>query len=241
VNDRPLSDAVTVLVVDDEPNILDLLSAVLRLQGYEVHTAENGMAAISAAATHPPDIVILDVMLPDFDGFAVVRRLRDSDPEVPILFLTARDSVDDRITGLTVGADDYVCKPFSLEEVVLRVQAILRRTNPPEFTDRSQRLRYADLELDADAHTVHRGGRPVPLSATEFQLLHYLMVNSETVVSKQQILDRVWGHDSDRSTRVVETFISQLRRKVDDRQPPLIHTFRGVGYTLRLTRSSSAS
>jgi two-component system OmpR family response regulator len=241
VNDRPLSDAVTVLVVDDEPNILDLLSAVLRLQGYEVHTAENGMAAISAAATHPPDIVILDVMLPDFDGFAVVRRLRDSDPEVPILFLTARDSVDDRITGLTVGADDYVCKPFSLEEVVLRVQAILRRTNPPEFTDRSQRLRYADLELDADAHTVHRGGRPVPLSATEFQLLHYLMVNSETVVSKQQILDRVWGHDSDRSTRVVETFISQLRRKIDDRQPPLIHTFRGVGYTLRLTRSSSAS
>ncbi|WP_433726394.1 response regulator transcription factor [Nocardia sp. CA-129566] len=230
--DRDASPAASVLVVDDEPNILDLLSAALRMSGFDVHTAASGLEALAAAAQRPPDIVVLDVMLPDLDGYAVARRLRESGNQVPVLFLTSRDAVEDRIAGLTAGGDDYVSKPFSLEEVVLRLRAILRRTQGEESDGRV--LRYADLELDVDAHTAHRAGEEIWLSATEFSLLRYLVVNAEKVVSKQQIIDRVWSADSGRDSRVVETFISQLRRKVDARNPPLIHTIRGVGYTVRL-------
>lgn len=231
VPDRDASPAASVLVVDDEPNILDLLSAALRMSGFDVHTAASGLEALAAAVQRPPDIVVLDVMLPDLDGYAVARRLRESGNQVPVLFLTSRDAVEDRIAGLAAGGDDYVSKPFSLEEVVLRLRAILRRTQGAESDDRV--LRYADLELDVDAHTAHRAGEEICLSATEFSLLQYLVVNAEKVVSKQQIIDRVWSAATGRDARVVETFISQLRRKVDARNPPLIHTIRGVGYTIR--------
>ncbi|MEV6336476.1 response regulator transcription factor [Nocardia vinacea] len=231
--DRDTSPAATVLVVDDEPNILDLLSAALRMSGFDVHTAASGYAALAVAAAHPPDIVVLDVMLPDLDGYAVARRLRESDSQVPVLFLTSRDAVEDRIAGLAAGGDDYVTKPFSIEEVLLRLRAILRRTLGPESGD-DRVLEYADLKLDVDAHAAYRAGTEIWLSATEFSLLQYLVVNAEKVVSKQQIIDRVWSAETGRDGRVVETFISQLRRKVDARNPPLIHTIRGVGYTLRL-------
>ncbi|WP_433762435.1 response regulator transcription factor [Nocardia sp. CA-135398] len=227
-----MSPAATVLVVDDEPNIVDLLSAALRMSGFDVHTAASGYAALAEAAAHRPDIVVLDVMLPDLDGYAVARRLREVDSQVPVLFLTSRDAVEDRIAGLAAGGDDYVTKPFSIEEVLLRLRAILRRTLGPESGD-DRVLRYADLELDVDAHTAYRAGDEIWLSATEFSLLRYLVVNAEKVVSKQQIIDRVWSTETGRDGRVVETFISQLRRKVDARNPPLIHTIRGVGYTLR--------
>ncbi|WP_062992106.1 response regulator transcription factor [Nocardia anaemiae] len=230
--DRDTSPAATVLVVDDEPNILDLLSAALRMSGFDVRTAASGYAALAEAAAHRPDIVVLDVMLPDLDGYAVARRLREVDSQVPVLFLTSRDAVEDRIAGLAAGGDDYVTKPFSIEEVLLRLRAILRRTLGPESGD-DRVLRYADLELDVDAHTAYRAGDEIWLSATEFSLLRFLVVNAEKVVSKQQIVDRVWSTETGRDGRVVETFISQLRRKVDARNPPLIHTIRGVGYTLR--------
>lgn len=220
-----------MLVVDDEPNILDLLSAALRMSGFDVRTAASGLAALAEASAQSPDIVVLDVMLPDLDGYAVARRLRESGNQVPVLFLTSRDAVEDRIAGLAAGGDDYVSKPFSLEEVVLRLRAILRRT---QGTDEDRVLRYADLELDVDAHTARRAGEEIWLSATEFSLLHYLLVNADKVVSKQQIVDRVWHAETGRDGRVVETFISQLRRKVDARNPALIHTIRGVGYALRL-------
>ncbi|MFQ6397530.1 response regulator transcription factor [Nocardia sp. KC 131] len=230
--DSDTSPVATVLVVDDEPNILDLLSAALRMSGFEVHAARSGLVALSLAAAHPPDIVVLDVMLPDLDGYAVARRLRESGNQVPVLFLTSRDAVEDRIAGLVAGGDDYVSKPFSLEEIVLRLRAILRRTKGDEAGDDSV-LGYADLELDVDAHTATRAGEEIWLSATEFSLLRYLLLNAEKVVSKQQIVDRVWSAEAGRDGRVVETFISQLRRKIDARNPPLIHTIRGVGYTLR--------
>lgn len=232
MTDRIAADAATVLVVDDEPNILDLLCSALRLSGFDVTGADSGRAALEAATRRPPDVIVLDVMLPDLDGFTVARRLRAQGSEVPVLFLTARDAVEDRIAGLSAGGDDYVSKPFSLEEVVLRLQAILRRTKPAE-DDGPQRLRFADLELDAATHTVYRSGAQIWLSATEFKLLHYLMVNAGKVVSKRQILDRVWQAEEGRADRVVETFVSQLRRKVDTGRAPLIHTVRGVGYTLR--------
>ncbi|GAA4544496.1 response regulator transcription factor [Amycolatopsis samaneae] len=225
----------TVLVVDDEPNILELLSAALRLSGFEVHSADTGTEALAIAARAAPDIVVLDVMLPDYDGFTVATMLRSAGNQVPVLFLTARDAVEDRIAGLVAGGDDYVSKPFSLDEVVLRLRAILRRTRSGEGAEEpAGRLRYADLELDEDAHEVHRGGRPVRLSPTEFNLLRYLLLNAEKVVSKGQILDRVWDAEFDRDSRIVESYISYLRRKIDARDPPLIHTIRGVGYTLRL-------
>jgi two-component system, OmpR family, response regulator len=228
--------AARVLIVDDEPSILDLLAAVFRTGGYGVHTAGSGREALATAAANRPDIVVLDVMLPDLDGYTVAKRLRDAGNQVPVLFLTARDGVADRIAGLMAGGDDYVCKPFSLEEVLLRVQAILRRTQPSSLD--GGRLRYAELELDVDAHRAWRGADEILLSATEFSLLHYLMLNAERVVSKHQIIARIWGAE-DRESRVVETFISQLRRKVDARKPSLIHTIRGVGYTLRQTGKAS--
>ncbi|WP_243727422.1 response regulator transcription factor [Actinocrispum wychmicini] len=227
----------TVLVVDDEPNILELLSAALRLSGFVVHAADCGAEALAAARRVRPDIVILDVMLPDCDGFSLARSLRATHELLPVLFLTARDAVEDRIAGLTAGGDDYVTKPFSLEEVVLRLRAILRRTNGASETPRDDgTFRYADLVLDEDAHEVYRGGRLVQLSPTEFNLLRYLMVNAERVVSKPQILDRVWNYDFGGDGRIVESYISYLRRKIDSVEPALIHTIRGVGYSLRLPR-----
>ncbi|GAB2953799.1 response regulator transcription factor [Micromonospora polyrhachis] len=229
--------ATRVLVVDDEPNICALLSATLRLIDFDVRVASGGYAALAAAAEFEPDLVVLDVMMPDLDGFEVARRLR-AEParqSVPVLFLTARDAVEDRISGLTVGADDYVTKPFSLEEVVLRIRAILRRSR---VEPASAVLSYADLELDEDAHEVRRGGRLVDLSPTEFNLLRYLLVNAGRVVSKAQILDRVWSYDFGGDGRIVESYVYYLRKKIDRWDPPLIHTVRGFGYALRLPRTA---
>ncbi len=226
-----------VLVVDDEASIRALLAATLRLTGFEVRVAEGGREALAAVAEYDPDLVILDVMMPDIDGFEVAQRLRSAGRPVPVLFLTARDSVEDRISGLTVGGDDYVAKPFSLEEVVLRIRAILRRSrgeNPP--VDGGV-LRFADLEMDEDAHEVRRAGKRIDLSPTEFNLLRYLLTNAGKVVSKAQILDRVWSYDFGGDGRIVESYVYYLRRKIDKWDPPLIHTVRGVGYALRLPRT----
>nr|BFE64174.1 response regulator transcription factor [Dactylosporangium thailandense] len=227
-----------VLVVDDEASIRALLSATLRLTGFEVRVATGGNEALATAAEYCPDLVVLDVMMPDLDGFEVAQRLRTSGRPVPVLFLTARDSVEDRISGLTVGADDYVAKPFSLEEVVLRIRAILRRSlgEQQQLVDGGV-LRYADLEMDEDAHEVRRGGIRVDLSPTEFNLLRYLLTNAGRVVSKAQILDRVWNYDFGGDGRIVESYVYYLRRKIDKWDPPLIHTVRGVGYALRLPRT----
>ncbi|MCP2168372.1 response regulator transcription factor [Goodfellowiella coeruleoviolacea] len=231
----------TVLVVDDEPNILELLSAALRLSGFDVRAAATGAEALALARADRPDIVVLDVMLPDYDGFELARVLRASHGLVPVLFLTARDAVEDRIAGLTAGGDDYVTKPFSLEELVLRLRAILRRSQPVLGGQAEDSvLRYADLELDEDAHEVRRAGRAVRLSPTEFNLLRYLLINAEKVVSKPQILDRVWNYDFGGDSRIVESYISYLRRKIDCVAPPLIHTVRGVGYSLRMPRDGAA-
>ena len=234
VGDNP----ARVLVVDDEASIRALLSATLRLTGFEVRVASGGQEALSAAAEFAPDLVVLDVMMPDLDGFAVAQGLRASGQPVPVLFLTARDSVEDRISGLTVGADDYVAKPFSLEEVVLRIRAILRRSlgDQQQLVDGGV-LRYADLEMDEDAHEVRRAGKRVDLSPTEFNLLRYLLTNAGRVVSKAQILDRVWNYDFGGDGRIVESYVYYLRRKIDKWDPPLIHTVRGVGYALRLPRT----
>ncbi len=234
---EPPARAARVLVVDDEPNISALLSATLRLVEFEVRVADTGHRALVAIEEFEPDLVVLDVMLPDLDGFEVARRLRATGHRVPVLFLTARDAVEDRISGLSAGADDYVTKPFSLEEVVLRIRAILRRSQP-ELAAPSDHgvLRYADLELDEDAHEVRRAGRLIDLSPTEFNLLRYLLINAGRVVSKAQILDRVWKYDFGGDGRIVESYVYYLRRKIDKSDPPLIHTVRGVGYALRLPR-----
>jgi two-component system OmpR family response regulator len=235
----PTGRQTRVLVVDDEPNISALLSATLRLIDFDVRAAGGGNEALLAAAEFDPDLVVLDVMLPDLDGFQVAQRLRAAGRPVPVLFLTARDSVEDRISGLTVGGDDYVTKPFSLEEVVLRIRAILRRTHaePSPAADDGV-LRYADLEMDEDAHEVRRGGKLVELSPTEFKLLRYLLTDAGRVVSKAQILDRVWSYDFGGEGRIVESYVYYLRRKIDKVAPPLIHTVRGVGYSLRLPRGA---
>jgi len=235
----PTGRQTRVLVVDDEPNISALLSATLRLIDFDVRAAGGGNEALLAAAEFDPDLVVLDVMLPDLDGFQVAQRLRAAGRPVPVLFLTARDAVEDRISGLTVGGDDYVTKPFSLEEVVLRIRAILRRTHaePSPAADDGV-LRYADLEMDEDAHEVRRGGKLVELSPTEFKLLRYLLTNAGRVVSKAQILDRVWSYDFGGEGRIVESYVYYLRRKIDKVAPPLIHTVRGVGYSLRLPRGA---
>ncbi len=222
-----------VLVVDDEPNITDLVATALRYQGFEVATASGGRDALSAVTTFRPDLVVLDVMLPDLDGFAIHQRLTDERRQVPVLFLTARDSTEDKVRGLTMGADDYVTKPFSLEELVARVRAVLRRTRAGGDSSTS-RLRFSDLELDEDTHEVWRGTEPISLTRTEFDLLRYLLINARRVVSKAQILDHVWRYDFGGASNVVETYISYLRKKVDADGPPLIHTVRGVGYSLRL-------
>ncbi len=230
VKDDRSEPVPSVLVVDDEPYILDLLGSALRLNGFEVYSAEDAATALATARLHMPDIVVLDVMLPDQDGFTVAQRLRNTGCDAPILFLTARDAIQDRLTGLTVGGDDYVSKPFSIEEVVARLRTILRRTTRDEDPER---LQYADLILDPDSHQVWRAGELVVLSPTEFELLRYLMLNADKVVSRNQILENVWGAGERRNSRVVETFINHLRQKVDAEGRPLIHTARGVGYILR--------
>jgi two-component system OmpR family response regulator len=220
-----------VLVVDDEANITDLVGTALRYVGFEVATAATGREAIERARAFRPELIVLDVMLPDLDGFEVTRRLRGEGLRIPVLFLTARDATEDKVAGLTLGGDDYVTKPFSLEELVARVRAVLRRTGGDEP---SGRLVFADLELDEDTHEVFRAGELLPMTPTEFKLLRYLMVNARRVLSKAQILDHVWEYDFGGDANVVETYISYLRKKVDRVEPRLIHTVRGVGYTLRL-------
>jgi two-component system OmpR family response regulator len=219
-----------LLVVDDEPNIVELLSASLRYAGFEVVTAMTGTEAVSAVERHRPDLALLDVMLPDVDGFVVLRRLRAASQPLPVLFLTARDANEDKVTGLTLGGDDYVTKPFSLEEVIARIRAVLRRTQVAAGTP--ARLSVGDLDLDEDSHQVWRGGREVQLSPTEFNLLRYLMLNAGRVVSKSQILDHVWSYDFDGDANIVESYISYLRRKLDQ-DAELIHTVRGIGYVMR--------
>ncbi|MFV2100114.1 response regulator transcription factor [Micromonospora sp. LOL_024] len=220
-----------LLVVEDDPNILELLSASLRFAGFDVATATSGSAALNAARDRRPDLVVLDVMLPDLDGFEVIRMMREGGTRTPVVFLTARDATDDKIRGLTLGGDDYVTKPFSLEELTARIRAVLRRTSTGEQAP--ARLTFADLELDEETHEVYRAGQRVQLSPTEFKLLRYLMLNANRVLSKAQILDHVWNYDFRGDDNIVESYISYLRRKIDNVEPRLIHTLRGVGYVLR--------
>ena len=236
--EAPSSDASStrILVVDDEPSITDLVATVLRYEGFEVRTAPTGRKALTAATDFRPHLVVLDIMLPDLDGFEVQRRLSADGERVPILFLTARDATEDKVRGLTAGADDYVTKPFSLEELVARIRSILRRT--AEQAGSAGRLSFVDLEMDEDTHEVWRGDRSIELSPTEFNLLRYLLLNARKVVSKAQILDHVWRYDFGGDASVVETYISYLRRKIDVEDPKLIHTVRGVGYTLRLPKGA---
>jgi len=230
-----------LLVVDDEPNIVELLSASLRFAGFEVATAGDGRTAVQVARDFRPDLVVLDVMMPDMDGFDVVRRLRSEGAAVPVLFLTARDATEDKVTGLTLGGDDYVTKPFSLEEVLARIRAVLRRTGARTAGSESSRLRLADIELDDDTHEVWKAGELVALSPTEFKLLRYFLQNPNRVLSKAQILDHVWNYDFGGDANVVESYVSYLRRKIDTTEPRLLHTLRGVGYVLRVPRSSASS
>jgi two-component system, OmpR family, response regulator len=219
-----------VLVVDDEENIVYLIEAALGIAGYETASAATGRGCLGAVSSFRPDAVVLDVMLSDIDGFTVLRRLRDSGDQVPVLFLTARDATEDRVHGLTIGGDDYLVKPFAVAELVARVNVIVRRTSAHLG---SRRLRCADLELDDDAHRVTRAGEPVSLSPTEYRLLHYLLLNAGRVLSRSQILDHVWDYDFVGDPSVVDTYISYLRRKVDGVEPKLIQTIRGVGFCLR--------
>nr|WP_297430408.1 response regulator transcription factor [uncultured Actinotalea sp.] len=228
-----------LVVVDDEPTIRELLTTSLRFAGFEVFAAADGASALTLVRDVQPDLVVLDVMLPDMDGFTVTRRMRDRDQHVPVVFLTARDDTTDKVQGLTVGGDDYVTKPFSLEEVVARIRAVLRRTRAAGEAGEENVLRHGDLEMDEDSHEVRRGDRVVELSPTEFALLRYLLLNAGRVLSKSQILDHVWEYDWGGDGAIVESYISYLRRKIDRRpdgtpeEVPLIHTKRGVGYVLR--------
>jgi two-component system OmpR family response regulator len=227
-------EPVRVLVVDDEPNIVDVISMALRFEGFAVESAGTGADAIAAVAASKPQVIVLDVMLPDIDGFEVARRLASARTGVPIVFLTARDATEDVVHGLTLGGDDYVTKPFSLEELVARIRTILRRSGLTE--QESSQLAFADLELNEDTREVARGDRAIELTATEFRLLRYLMLNPKRVLTRAQLLDHVWQYDFGGDARVLETYISYLRKKVDVEQPALIHTVRGVGYALRLPR-----
>ena len=223
-----------ILVVDDEPSIAELLSDALVFEGYQVGVAATGAEALEQVRSFRPNLVMLDVMLPDFDGNEVCRRLRNQGEQVPVMFLTARDTVEDKVAGLSLG-DDYVTKPFSIDELTARVGAILRRTGALEGTDGSV-LQFADLTMNVDTHEVWRGDSVVDLTATEFNLLHYLLENAGRVISKSELIDNVWGFDFRGDPNIVETYISYLRKKVDDREPALIHTIRRVGYTLRVPR-----
>jgi two-component system OmpR family response regulator len=227
-----LSSGARILIVDDEHSITDLVSMALRYEGMEVEVAHSGRAGLEAVTSFRPQLVVLDVMLPDLDGFEVLRRMGSERvfKRLPVLFLTARDTLDDKLRGFTLGGDDYMTKPFSVEELIVRVRAIIRRVHGSED---SGRLAVGDLELNEETHEVFRGSTPIELTPTEFKLLHYLLLNAGRVVSKSQILDRVWNYDFDGNANVVEIYISYLRRKIDGLGPRMIHTIRGVGYSLR--------
>ncbi|MBV9091399.1 MAG: response regulator transcription factor [Mycobacteriaceae bacterium] len=226
---------IHVLVVDDEPVLAEMVSMALRYEGWDISTAGDGASAIAVARERRPDVVVLDVMLPDMSGLEVLRKLREQNPGLPLLLLTAKDAVEDRIAGLTAGGDDYVTKPFSLEEVVLRLRALLRRTGATIDAAGSQ-LVVGDLVLDEDSHDVTRGGEPISLTATEFELLRFLMRNPKRVLSKAQILDRVWSYDFGGRSNIVELYVSYLRKKIDSGREPMIHTLRGAGYVLKPPR-----
>lgn len=223
---------VRVLVVDDEAVLAEMVAMALRYEGWQVDTAGDGMSAITAARSSRPDVVVLDLMLPDLSGLEVLRRLREQNPTLPVLLLTAKDAVEDRIAGLSAGGDDYVTKPFSLEEVVLRLRALLRRTGISTEGEAAQ-IVVGDLVLDENSREVSRGGDPITLTSTEFELLRYLMRNSKTVLSKAQILDRVWDYDFGGRSNIVELYISYLRKKIDSGREPMIHTLRGAGCVLK--------
>ena len=232
MRDAPAQSEARLLVVDDEPTILELLAGTLRFAGFDVLTAVSGAEALRAAAAAKPDLILLDVMMPDGDGFDVIRRIRAGGPRIPVIFLTARDSVHERVTGLTLGGDDYVTKPFSLDEVLARIRAVLRRSRgEPEA---GSRLVVADLELDEESHQVWRAGAEVALSPNEFKLLRYMMINAGRVLSRAQILDHVWDYSFDGDGNIVESYICYLRRKLDRGEPRLIHTIRSIGYVLRV-------
>jgi two-component system, OmpR family, response regulator len=224
-----------VLVVDDEPNITELVSMALRYEGFTVKTAATGRGALTAVSQFSPALVILDVMLPDIDGLEVLRRLSNAGHRVPIIFLTAKDATEDKVHGLTIGGDDYVTKPFSIEELVARVRVVLRRHGVAG--EESGKLQLADLELDDEAHEVRRSGNVIALTTTEYRLLRYLLINAGRVLTRSQILDHVWHYDFGGDASVLETYISYLRKKVDHFKPPLLQTVRGVGYVLRAPRS----
>lgn len=224
---------IRALVVDDEPALSELLSMALRYEGWEVQTASNGLEALTAVRTFAPDVMVLDIMMPELDGMSVIRRLREEGAEVPVLFLSAKDAVDDRIAGLTAGGDDYVTKPFSLEEVVARLRALVRRSHLLLEATPDPVIRVGDLVLNEDSYEVARGEEPIELTSTEFELLRFLMRNPRRVVSKAQILDRVWSYDFDGKPTVVELYISYLRKKIDTDRSPMIHTVRGAGYMLK--------
>ena len=232
MNANPDATGARILVVDDEPNIVDVITMALRYQGFETESAGNGIDAIKAVHTFKPHLMLLDIMLPDIEGFEVAERLGATRGRTPIIFLTARDSTEDKVRGLTIGGDDYITKPFSLEELVARVRLILRRTGQTDGDD-EDRLTFEDLELDEATREVTRGGRGIELTATEFRLLHYFMLNPRRVLTRQQILDHVWEYDFDGDARVLETYVSYLRKKVDADEQPLIQTVRGIGYALR--------
>ncbi|ACC43721.1 two-component transcriptional regulatory protein TcrX [Mycobacterium marinum M] len=226
---------VSVLVVDDEPVLAEMVSMALRYEGWNIATASDGASAIASARAERPDVVVLDVMLPDMSGLEVLHRLRKENPALPVLLLTAKDAVEDRIAGLTAGGDDYVTKPFSIEEVVLRLRALLRRTGVTTV-DSGAQLVVGDLVLDEDSHEVTRAGEPISLTSTEFELLRFMMRNSKRVLSKAQILDRVWSYDFGGRSNIVELYISYLRKKIDNGREPMIHTLRGAGYVLKPAR-----
>ncbi|MEZ5095722.1 MAG: response regulator transcription factor [Nocardioides sp.] len=229
-----------VLVVDDEVNIAELVAMALRYEGWEVQAAHTGSKAVSTARDFRPDAVVLDMMLPDFDGMEVLRRMRTQDPHLPVVFLTARDSVEDRVAGLTAGGDDYVTKPFSLEELVARLRALLRRAGA-QISEEHHVLTVGDLRLDEDSREVFRGDDELTLTATEFELLRFLMRNPRRVLSKAQILDRVWNYDFGGQANVVELYISYLRKKIDAGRDPMIHTMRGAGYVLKPANGDSGA
>nr|WP_110588834.1 response regulator transcription factor [Microbacterium suaedae] len=230
---RPDGSPVRVLVVDDEQMLTDLLSMALRMEGWEVRTASSGFEALDGVKEFDPDALVLDIMMPDLDGMSVLQRLRQQQNTVPVLFLTAKDAVSDRVAGLTAGGDDYVTKPFSLEEVVARLRALMRRSGTALSAEVEPILRVGDLSLNEDSHEVMRGEDEIELTATEFELLRFLMRNPRRVVSKSQILDRVWNYDFGGRSSVVELYISYLRKKLDAGREPLIHTVRGVGYMIK--------
>ncbi len=232
---RADGNPINVLVVDDENVLAEMVSMALRYEGWNIATAGDGSSAIASARAQRPDVVVLDIMLPDMSGLEVLHRLREENPQLPVLLLTAKDSVEDRIAGLTAGGDDYVTKPFSIEEVVLRLRALLRRTGVTTV-DSGAQLVVGDLVLDEDSHEVTRGGEPISLTSTEFELLRFMMRNSKRVLSKAQILDRVWSYDFGGRSNIVELYISYLRKKIDNGREPMIHTLRGAGYVLKPAR-----